>query len=120
MSVLYPLYVLLDDRRMTVIESPDRILYHLEAIDIENDEYLFWDSTEKAVRITIEKNKVAYVSYCDSSLALRDAFLSYVDAVGLPRTLVEGKPADIFSGIKEELQSRWNEKSWFARLLDRL
>lgn len=30
---------------MLLIERPDRLLYHLEAIDIENDEYLFWDST---------------------------------------------------------------------------
>lgn len=120
MGVVYPLYVLLDDRRMKVIESPDRILYHLEAIDIGNDEYLFWDSTESAVRITIRKNKVADVSYCDSSVSLRDAFLSYVDVTGLPRTLVGGKPGDIFSRIEKELQMRRKEKSWFSRILNRL
>jgi len=37
----FPLYVRLDDGEVMQIESIERILYHLEAIDIENDEYMF-------------------------------------------------------------------------------
>jgi hypothetical protein len=61
MTVVYPLFALLDDRSMLIIEHCDRILYHLEAIDIENDEYFFWDAagtpTEAWERIQRELRK---------------------------------------------------------------
>jgi hypothetical protein len=118
-NVVYPLFAFLDDHRMLEVETPNRILYHFEATDIENDEFLFWDSTERRVRITVKKNKVIDVSYYDSSFSLRDAFLAYVDTVNLPRALVEGTPRGILKRIAEELQKR-PKKNWFSRLLDRL
>jgi hypothetical protein len=116
-NVVYPLFAFLDDQTMLAVENPDRILYHFEATDIENDEYLFWDSTERAVRIGITKNRVIDVSYCDSTLSLRDAFLSYVEAVGLPRALVDGKPVDILVRIKTELGIRPKKRHWLSRVL---
>lgn len=118
-NVVYPLFAFLDDRTIIGVEGPDRILYHFEAIDIENDEFLFWDATERAVRISVKKSRVIDVSYCDSNFSLRDAFLAYADAVNLPRTLVKGKPADILTVIEKELGNR-RKKTWFSRLFDRL
>jgi len=119
MSVLYPLFVQLDDRTMLAIEAQERILYHLEAIDIENDEYRFWDSTERPVHISIAKNKVRSVSYAETGPSLQDAFLSYVDAVNLPRALVVGTPVEILRRIENELRNRPKLKSWLFRLLHR-
>ena len=43
MSIAYPLFVFdKSDRAMRLIEEPERLFFHLEEIDIENDEYLFW------------------------------------------------------------------------------
>lgn len=41
---------------MIRIEESSRILYHLEAIDIENEEYLFWDANGAGVSLKAENN----------------------------------------------------------------
>jgi hypothetical protein len=121
MIVVYQLFVLLDDRTMMTINKPADILSYIEGIDIENNEYRFWDSTEKAVRITVELTnayylfahwKVVDVFYCESTMTLRDALLTYVDTVKLPRTLVQGNPAEIMERIEE---SRPRKKNWLTR-----
>ena len=122
MSVVYPLFVLLDDRTMMTIKKPAHILSYLEGVHIEDNEYRFWDSTEKAVRITVELIDAYYlfahwnvmdVSYCEPTMTLRDAFLTYVDSVNLPRTLVMGKPAEIMERIEG---NRPKKKNWLAGL----
>ena len=122
MTVVYPLFVLLDDGTMMTIKEPAHILSYLEGIHIENNEYRFWDSTEKAVRIKVELInayylfahwKVVDVFYCESTMTLRDAFLSYVDRVNLPRTLVQGKLGEIMERIEE---NRPKKKNWLTRL----
>jgi len=53
MDAKFPLSVFeKDDRSMYLVESPERVLDQLEAIDIENDEYLFRDSSEAGIRIS--------------------------------------------------------------------
>ncbi len=104
---------------MLVIERPDRILYHLEAIDIENDEYLFWDATGVPVKVTILKNKVADVSECAPKLPLRDAFVSYLETLDLPPTLAAGAPTEVWNRIQQELEKRPKKSSWFAKLFTR-
>jgi hypothetical protein len=122
MTVVYPLFVLLDDQTMMTIKEPAHILSYLEGIDIENNEYRFGDSTEKAVRITVELTKayrlfahwkVVDVFHCESTMTLRDAFLTYADRVNLPRTLVQGKPAEIMERIEG---NRPKKKNWFTGL----
>ncbi len=46
-------------------------------------------------------------------MTLRDAFLTDVDRVNLPRTLVQGKPAEIMERIEED---RPKKKNWLTRL----
>src|SRR5260370_5877129 len=60
MDVQFPLFVFeKDDRSMYLIETPERVFYHLEAIYIENNEYLFWDSTGAGVRISVARGAVS-------------------------------------------------------------
>ena len=54
MSVTYPLFAFeKDDKSMRLIENESRILSHLEAIDIENDEYVFWDASGEGVSVAV-------------------------------------------------------------------
>jgi hypothetical protein len=38
---------------MRLIENESRILSHLEAIDIEGDEYIFWDANGGGVSVAV-------------------------------------------------------------------
>ena len=59
MSVTYPLFVFeKDDKSIRLIENESRILYHLEAIDIENEEYVFWDSSGSGVLVTVTPTRI--------------------------------------------------------------
>ena len=120
MSVVYPLFVFeKDDRSMRVVERPDRILYHLEAIDIENDEFLFWDSTGNAVAVNVAKGKVVDVSSSPPGLSLHDVLVSYAESLNLPAALVYGAPTEAWERIEKELQNRPKRKGLFSRLFSR-
>lgn len=120
MNVVYPLFVLLDDRKnMLAIESPDRILYHLEAIDIENQEFLFWDATGRPIEVKVLKNTVFSVLPCIRPLSLREALASYLKTVGLPVTISEGLPTEAWTRIQEELRKRPKKSSWFTKIIAR-
>ena len=84
MDVQFPLFVFeKDDRSMYLIETPERVLYHLEAIDIENNEYLFWDSTGAGVRVLVSRGAVKQIAPCDQTISLREAFETYAQSYGL-------------------------------------
>ena len=66
MGVQFPLFVFeKDDRSMSLIETPERVLYHLEAIDIENDEYLFWDASGAGVCVSLTRDGIDSFRLCD-------------------------------------------------------
>ena len=104
---------------MIIIESPDRILYHLEAVDIENDEYLFWDATGRPIEVKVIKNSVSGVLPCMPRLSLHEGFVSYLAALGLPSTLAEGPPLQVWARIQEEMGKRPKKPSWFRNLFAR-
>jgi hypothetical protein len=84
MDVQFPLFVFAkDDRSMYLVETPERVLYHLEAIDIENNEYLFWDSTGAGVSISVARGKVKQIAVCEQAMSLREAFEAYAAYYGL-------------------------------------
>lgn len=85
---------------MRRVEGPDQVLYHMEPIDIENDEYLFWDANGRSVRISIERNKVAKIAYGDAEMTLAEAFKRHSEASGLS---VEpaGPPDEVWRRLKE-------------------
>jgi hypothetical protein len=76
-KVLFPLYVCLDDGEVIRIEGFDRILYHLEAIDIENDEYMFWDAAGDGLKVLTQKGKVSGFEKIDNKITLQQAFEEY-------------------------------------------
>ena len=60
-KALFPLYVRLDDGEIMRIGEAGRILYHLEAIDIENDEYMFWDGCRARFKGHHQQGKSGWV-----------------------------------------------------------
>lgn len=105
MDVQFPLFVLADDSSMCLVETPERVLYHLEAIDIENGEYLFWDSTGTGVTISVAGGKVKRIATCDQKMSLREAFEAYAAAYGL-RIVPGESPVDTWNGFQSQLPPR--------------
>jgi hypothetical protein len=65
MNVEFPLFAFeKDDRSMLLIEKSDRLLYHLEAIDIENDEYVFWDAKGAGVCVSVTHDAIDQITRC--------------------------------------------------------
>jgi hypothetical protein len=59
MSVVYPLFAFeKDDQSMFLITGQEGIAYHCEAIDIENAEYVFWDSVGEGMRQSLQEQSV--------------------------------------------------------------
>jgi hypothetical protein len=74
MDVRFPLFAFeKDDDSMFLIEKPDRLLYHFEWIDIENEEFIFWDSTGAGVCVTVKDGAIDQIYPCEQSKSLSDA-----------------------------------------------
>jgi len=117
MSVTYPLFVFeKDDRSMRVIESPDSILSWHEAIDIENDEYVFWDATGSGVQVKVKGNRVMSVTSCAAPFPLGEALATYAESLGLSRNVIEGQPVEIWQRIEGELKRRPRKRNWLSRI----
>jgi len=106
MYVQFPLFVFeKDDRSMYLIETPERVLYHLEAIDIENIEYLFWDSTGAGVRVSVARGAVKQIAPCDQTISLPAAFETYAQSHGLSVSLGES-PMDTWRSLQSQVSPR--------------
>src|ERR1700746_2185602 len=75
--ILFPVYVCLDDGTIERIEELDSILVELEAIDIKNDEYMFWDAAGNGFKILIDKGKVSGFKKAENEITLQQAFAAY-------------------------------------------
>ena len=116
MNVAFPLFVFeKDDRTMLLIERPDRLLYHLETIDIENDEYLFWDSTGVGVSVSVTGDAIGQITRCTQSMSLSDAFEAYVHSLSLGVS-VDGPPIEAWRRIQSRIPKR---KPLWRRLFGR-
>jgi len=90
---------------MYLIEAPKRVLYHLEAIDIENNEYLFWDSTGAGVCISVVHSAVKQIALCEQTMSLRNALESYAQSQGLH--LIPGESAiDTWKSLQSQIPLR--------------
>jgi hypothetical protein len=113
MDVQFPLFVFeKDDRSMYLIETPERVLYHLEALDIENSEYLFWDSTGTGVCVSVALGAVEQIAPYDETISLREAFETYAQSNGLQVFLKES-PLDTWRSLQSQLLPK---KTLWARL----
>jgi hypothetical protein len=105
---------------MRLIEEEGLIVRQLEAIDIENDEYVFWDSNGDGVAVAVSvgafKSKLKSVASCPPAFPLHDAFISYAKTLGLPEAVAEGMPMDVWQRIQAELESRPKKRNFFSKL----
>jgi len=105
-DVKFPLFAFeKDDRSMYLVESPERLLYHLEAIDIENGEYLFWDSTGKGVCVSVTRGVTEQVAFGDQAMTLPQAFEAYAQAYKLQRSQGQS-PLDTWRSLQSQLPPR--------------
>jgi hypothetical protein len=80
----FPLYVFeKDDWSMFLVESEDKLLYHIEPIDFENDEYLFWDAQGRGVRLTLERGVLTNIEQAENAMTVREAFARYSQTLGV-------------------------------------
>lgn len=101
---------------MFKIDTFDRILSYIEAIDVENEEYVFWDATGRGVSIAIEKAKISAITLCAASFALSEAFTRYLESMELSRELQSGNPVETWDRIQAELSRRPKRRGWLSRL----
>ncbi len=120
-AVLFPLYARLDDGALERIEGFDRILYHLEAIDIENDEYMFWDAAGNGLKILIDKGKVSGFEKVDNKITLQQAFEGYAQQLAkLGATVdVSGTPKEIWREVQKAKEILPRRPGFFASLFHR-
>jgi hypothetical protein len=124
MGVNYPLFVFeKDDQSMRLIEDSTRLSYHLEAIDIVNDEYVFWDANGNGVSVTASvttfKGKIGDATSCVSHLPLRDAFSLYAKTLGLAEIDLDGTPSEVWRRIQQELESRPKKRGFLSSLFSK-
>ena len=120
-NVAYPLYVCLDDGEVIQIESFERILYQLEAIDIENDEYLFWDADGRGLKMLIKKGRVSSFEKTENRITLQQAFERYAKQLSELGVTVDtsGTPEQIWTRVQSAKENLQRPASFFSRLLGR-
>ena len=100
-SVSFPLFVFeKDDCSMFLVETPEKVLYHMEPIDIENDEYVCWDANGKPVRILVSGQRVTGINYGAAKMSLAEAFSRHSAAFGL-NVDTTGPAKDVWHRLNE-------------------
>jgi hypothetical protein len=117
-SVVFPIFVRLDDGQVIRIESFQKILYHLEAIDIKNDEYQFWDANGRSLKILIEKNAVSRFQNADNRFSFQQAIEMYTEQLGVPVD-TSGSPDEVWAKVQKAEQSIPRRRGFLARLFGR-
>jgi hypothetical protein len=64
---------------MYLIESESKLEYHLEVIDIENNEYIGWDKEGKPIELYLDNGKIRVRSQSEipEKEKLKEALLNY-------------------------------------------
>jgi len=120
-EALFPLYVRLDDGALERIKGFDKILYHLEAIDIENDEYMFWDAAGNGLRVLIGKGKVSGFEKTDNKVTLQQALAEYAQQLTELGATVDlsGAPEEIWREVQKAKENLPRGSGFFAWLFRR-
>lgn len=83
-SKSFPVYAFeKDDWTMFLVESPDDVLSNIEPIDLENNEYLFWDAEGCPVKLTLQRGKLTRVEEAENEITLHEAFARFSEALSL-------------------------------------
>ena len=111
MSVKYPLFVFgKDDKSVRLIEKESRILHKLEAIDIENDEYVFWDANGLGVIVAVapssafRQGRLESVTLAPAVFPILDAFKLFAKSIGYPEAVSDGEPMDVWRSIQAGME----------------
>ena len=88
---------------MFLIEGPDRVLYHVEPIDLENNEYLFWNADGCAVRLTLERAELTKIEEAENEITLREAFARYSEALGA-KVDTSGALAEVWARLQANVK----------------
>jgi len=67
---------------MFLVENPGRVWCHIEPIDFEDDEYLFWDAQGRGVRLTLERGQLTKIEEAENEITLQEAFARYSRELG--------------------------------------
>ena len=106
-NAAFPVYARLDEGTVIRLESSERILYHLEAIDIENDEYMFWDANSCGLKVLITKNRVGGFEKAANKITPQQAFEGYADQFAQLGVRVDttGTPEEIYARLQKARES---------------
>ena len=100
---------------MFLVENQDRVFYHIEPLDFENNEYLFWDAQGRDISLIIEPKKPVKIEEAANEITLTEAFKRYSHASGATVDL-SGAPAEVWA----RLQANVKPASWRSRLFRNL
>ena len=104
---------------MRLIQEEAGILRQLEAIDIENGEYVFWDANGIGVSISVStglfKAKLESVASSTAAFSIQEAFALYSKTLEIAEP-VEGSPTDVWNWIQTEMQRRPRKRSFLSKL----
>jgi hypothetical protein len=115
MASRFPIFVFeKDDRSMRLIENEENLFYHLEEIDIQNGEYLFWDVDGVEICLQVNKRKIAAIENCENGKALTQAFAAYSQSLGLAVDLA-GRPLEAWRRILDGAKKRLKRTGSLAR-----
>jgi hypothetical protein len=117
-NIAFPVYVCLDDGQVIRIENFEKILYHLEAIDIENDEYLFWAANGQGLKVLIENNAVRGFQNADNGLSLQRAIETYAKQLAVPID-TSGTLEEVWERLQNAEKGLRRPRGLLARLFGR-
>lgn len=126
MCVKFPIFGQDKDKSMFIINTESELSYHLENIDIENKEYVGWDSDGKPVEFYLDNDEIKVRCFSNESKLeeLKQAILDYaqlyipkvkfnysgLNVVELFKTVEEHiNQGRLFYRITKKLKSLWKK-----------
>ena len=111
MSASYPLFAFeKGDNSIRLIENERDILGKLEAIDIENGEYVLWDANGAGVAIEVLvgpfKSKLVSVVVCEPTIPITEAFRRYANANEISEFETQGTPTEMWERLRAKSKNR--------------
>jgi hypothetical protein len=107
MSVKFPIFGQDKDKSIFIIETESKLSYHLENIDIENKEYIGWDSDGKPVEFYLDNNEIKVRSLSSESKLeeLKQAILDYAQLYRpkVPFNYSGSNVVELFKTVEEHI-----------------
>ena len=84
-EITFPVYVLAKDcGEITAFSDFQRMKWHFEPIDVENDEYEAWDSSGHILELSVGKPKSEWLKVAQSGRALSERSLAEIKSRAVP------------------------------------